>query len=235
MKITLFKKIFILVVLLMGLATSYAQENDVSTIASEQSIPQGLYQTDISSKDVALMKPAKLGVDYTILAPSKRQAAQSKNAPEVVEFAWYGCPHCYKVDPFVNSWKATLPRNVKFTRLFTQWTDKMQVEQRMGFTAQVLKIADFDKNAFLALNEQKFNFSEPAQRTLFLNQQHINIFEWNAAYQSPQVDSMMEQSDLLFEKYGLQGVPAFIVNGKYMVSGDSIRVVQTINWLIKKK
>ena len=55
------------------------------------------------------------GKDYTVLA--NPTVAPAKGQVEVAEFFWYGCPHCYSLEPYVATWLKTKPANVKFTRI----------------------------------------------------------------------------------------------------------------------
>jgi len=48
----------------------------------------------------------KEGVHYKKLAP---QPTETGNKIEVLEFFWYGCPHCYSFEPFIQSWKKSKP------------------------------------------------------------------------------------------------------------------------------
>jgi thiol-disulfide isomerase/thioredoxin len=48
------------------------------------------------------------GTNYKVLSP-----AQPTDAPpgkvEVIEFFWYGCPHCYVLDPYIETWRKDKP------------------------------------------------------------------------------------------------------------------------------
>ena len=36
---------------------------------------------------------------------------------EVVEFFWYGCPHCNQFEPALDAWQKQLPADVAFRRM----------------------------------------------------------------------------------------------------------------------
>src|SRR5947207_15808117 len=55
------------------------------------------------------------GVDYIEVKPP--QAVESSGKIEVLEFFWYRCPHCYALEPDLESWAKRLPRDVQFKRL----------------------------------------------------------------------------------------------------------------------
>ena len=45
----------------------------------------------------------------------------------------------------------------------------------------------------------------------------------------------MSQAKTLAQKYQLEGVPAIVVNGKYVVSGENQKVIDVTNFLIAKE
>ena len=63
----------------------------------------------------ALAKPFEEGVQYVPIQPQPPMAAGDE--VEVVEFFWYGCPHCRDFEPTVSKWASGLPANVKFVQI----------------------------------------------------------------------------------------------------------------------
>src|SRR5579863_884475 len=62
------------------------------------------------------------GVNYTRIVPAQPTAAPAGQV-EVLEFFWYACPHCYALDPLVESWKKTKPAYVSFSRVHVLWSE----------------------------------------------------------------------------------------------------------------
>ena len=92
------------------------------------------------------------GKDYTKLANPQPPKDGKK---EVQEFFWYGCPHCYKIEPAVQAWKKTLPSDVRFVRYHAQWNAAMQSHQRIAMTLQTLgKSDELDDKVFAAIQDQ---------------------------------------------------------------------------------
>ena len=42
---------------------------------------------------------------------------ESKDKIEVVELFWYGCIHCFNIDPYLDKWADNLPKDVTFKRI----------------------------------------------------------------------------------------------------------------------
>ena len=51
---------------------------------------------------------------FQVLNPP--QPTEGGGKIEVIEFFWYGCPHCYSLEPAVNEWAKGLPKDVVFRR-----------------------------------------------------------------------------------------------------------------------
>ena len=60
----------------------------------------------------ASIKAESLG--YETLSPA--QPTHNPDKIEIIEFFWYGCPHCYSFEPLLENWVKTLPKNVEFIR-----------------------------------------------------------------------------------------------------------------------
>lgn len=71
----------------------------------------------------ALAAEFREGKEYALLPQA--QPADAKGKVEVIEFFWFGCPHCYEFEPTLKSWVKTLPADVAFRRVpadFGRWT-----------------------------------------------------------------------------------------------------------------
>ena len=61
------------------------------------------------------------GFDYRILPVA--QPVESKGKVEVIEFFWYGCPHCYDFEPELSAWIKRQPKDVTFRRVPVAFRD----------------------------------------------------------------------------------------------------------------
>lgn|GEM_PF-409667 len=174
------------------------------------------------------------GTDYIKLAKPQPVAVAGKS--EVIEFFWYGCGHCYTIEPAVKAWKKTLPANVNFVRYHAQWNAAMQTQQRMAMTVQALgKSDELDLKIFSAIQEQGKGLSNDDAVSAFMAQNGVDKAAWDTAYRSFDVNASIVTADALFKAYQLDGVPKFIVNGKYVVSGDSAQTLKVVNKLLEQK
>jgi len=165
------------------------------------------------------------GVNYTRLVP-----AQPTNAPagqvEVLEFFWYACPHCYAIDPLVESWKKTKPPYVTFTPVHVMWNDGHRSLARMHYALdsmgkldqlhpEIFKAIHLGGNMLVAKDPSDTAESERIQ-TAFVQKFGISAETFKKAYHSFGVETNLQRADELVQRYRVAGVPTFVVNGKFV-------------------
>ena len=173
------------------------------------------------------------GTDYKKIATP--QPVQMVGKPEVIEFFWYGCPHCYKAEAAVQAWKPTKAKDVNFIRLPAQWAPAMIQHQKIAISLQTLKKSDeIEPKVFQAIQEQGLALSSEAKIEEFMVENGVDKATWAQTFNSFNTNTEVAKADALFKSYGLQGVPAFVVNGKYLVQGTNARSLQVVNKLIEQ-
>jgi thiol:disulfide interchange protein DsbA len=223
--------------MLLGLVSlSACQKNDIVTQpkTTQNSTVVAAHPTfnaeSFSTQGLTLVE----GKDYKRVSNPQPVAVAGKS--EVAEFFWYGCGHCYAIEPAVEAWKKTLPANVRFVRYHAQWNAAMQTQQRMAMTVQALgKSDELDLKIFNAIQDQGKSLSSDDAVSAFMVQNGVDKAAWDAAYKGFDVNASIVTADALFKAYNLDGVPKFIVNGKYVVSGDSVQTLKVINKLLEQK
>ncbi len=197
--------------------------------AANAPAPQTFTAESFSTKGLEIVE----GKDYTKIANPQPVAVAGK--AEVAEFFWYGCGHCYAVEPAVEAWKKTIPANVNFVRYHAQWNAAMQSHQRMAMTVQALGKSDaLDMKIFQAIQEQGKSLTSEENISAFMVQNGVDKAAWDKAYKGFEVNAAIMTADNLFKTYQLDGVPDFIVNGKYLVKGDTARALRVVNKLLEQ-
>ena len=96
------------------------------------------WQLVLAQGDAALTSERfQLGTHYQRLSPTQ-PTSSSPDQIEVAEIFWYGCPHCYTFDPYLESWKSDLSANVNFIRVPAVWNPLVELHARAYYTAQAL-------------------------------------------------------------------------------------------------
>ena len=165
------------------------------------------------------------GVNYTRLVPTQPTDVPSGQV-EVLEFFWYACPHCSAIDPLVESWKKTKPAYISFSRVHVLWNEGHRSLARLYYTldslgkldqlhGEVFKEIHVNGNPLVAGNPNNAAESERIQ-TAFVQKFGISEAEFKKAYHSFGVETALQRADQLVQRYRIDGVPTFVVNGKFV-------------------
>jgi thiol:disulfide interchange protein DsbA len=165
------------------------------------------------------------GVNYTRIVPAQPTAAPAGQV-EVLEFFWYACPHCNALDPLVESWKKTKPAYITFSRVHVMWSEGHRSLARLFYTlesmgkldqlhAEIFREIHANSNPLVAANPNDTAETERIQ-SAFVRRFGISEADFKNAYHSMPVDLAMQRADELVERYRIDAVPRFVVNGKYI-------------------
>lgn len=178
------------------------------------------------------------GENYTRLAES--QATQSGDKIEVLEFFWYGCPHCYKFEPTIAKWKKTLPANVHFVRIPAPLNPSWMPHTKAFYALEMMgKGEQYHEVLFRAMHVDRKRLYDMASITQYLVSQGVDEKIFTANVNSFAVEMRARQAMTLSKNYELSGVPMIAVNGKYTISaqqaGGFEQMIEIINQLVDKE
>lgn len=138
---------------------------------------------------------------------------------EVVEFFWYGCPHCYVFEPALSVWTAQLPPDVAFRKCHVLFRPNMRVHQRTFFALEALgKEAELRGKIFDAIHRQNQRLDELDAMTAFVARQGVDAAKFKDTFGSFGVDNKCRQADKLAEAFRIEGVPSVGIAGRYLTS-----------------
>jgi protein dithiol oxidoreductase (disulfide-forming) len=163
----------------------------------------------------------KEGANYRKVVP-----AQPTNvAPgkvEVVEFFWYGCGHCFKLDPAIEAWRSKgKPQYVEFVRVPAMWNDTLRMHARLFYTAEALgKLEALHSTIFREIHVNNNPLNTVEQMTAFFKKQGVSADEFQKTFASFAVESKLQRADFLNRRYQINSVPQLAVNGKYVTGED---------------
>ncbi len=159
---------------------------------------------------------------------------------EVLEFFWYGCPHCYSFEPYVSKWKQSKPDNVEFARVPATFQPLWILHARAYYALQMLGEGEKIHPKFFNQIHNKKNYMKTVDAlTTFVQQQGVERAEFVDAMNSFAVESNVRKATKLVNDYKLSGVPAVAINGKYLISasmaGSYDNMIKIMNYLIEKE
>ena len=135
---------------------------------------------------------------------------------EVVELFWYGCPHCYAFEPTINPWVEKLPSDVNFKRIPAMFGGPWDAHGQLFLTLEAMGVEHKVHNAvFDAIQKQGKRLTKPEEMADFVATQGVDKDKFLATFNSFAIQGQIKQAKELAQKYGVQGVPTMIVNGKY--------------------
>lgn len=156
------------------------------------------------------------GRQYTVL---QQPLPSPPGKIEVVEFFWYGCPHCYAFEPLVEAWAKTLPADVVFRKAHVAFRANVKLHQRMFYALEALgKEAATRPAIFKAMHEQGQTLDDTKSQAKFLSALGVDPAKYQDAYNSFGVQTKCTQAEKLSEAYRIDGVPALGVGGRFLTS-----------------
>lgn len=173
------------------------------------------------------------GKDYTVL---KKPTPVTGNKVEVREFFWYGCPHCFKLEPHMQAWLKQMPKDVTFVRTPAAMNPVWESGARTYWASEMLGVRQTTHLAlFDAIQVDNQQIFDQASAAKFFTKYGVPESKFNNAYNSFAVSSKVAESNKLAQQYQLAGVPAIIVDGKYMIQGEDGRVTKVLSYLVEKE
>ena len=178
------------------------------------------------------------GIEYTKV--SQPQPTETDGKVEVLEFFWYGCPHCWHLEPLLKQWKAKLPANAQFRRSPAILGPTWEPLGRAYFAAELLGKADeLHDPLFEAVQVKKQRLVDADSISKFVATLGIDPEAFKEAYSSFFVDMQVRKAMELTKVFGVDGVPSIVVNGKYRTSasqaGGNEQLLNVVTQLVQQE
>jgi thiol:disulfide interchange protein DsbA len=183
-------------------------------------------------------KDYKAGTHYTEL--SKPIPTQSGDKIEVLEFFWYGCPHCFQFEPVISKWRKDAPDHVYFSQVPSPLNPKWMVHTKTYYALDLMgKVDEYHKLIFDAMHVQRKKLYTLDSIADYLASKGLDAGAFNDAYNSFAVEMRARKAMQLGRDYNLSGVPMLTVNGKYVISaseaGSYSEMINIVNFLVDKE
>jgi thiol:disulfide interchange protein DsbA len=159
---------------------------------------------------------------------------------EVVEMFWYGCPHCNNLEPYVNRWLKKMPKNVQFVRIPAIFRPSWELHARAFYTAEILGVLDKTHDAmFAAIHKLRQRMDSEKAIMDFFAKHGVSNDDFKRVFHSFAVEAKVRRAKDMSQRYGIDGVPSLIVNGKYRTSarlaGGAANIFKVVNYLVEKE
>lgn len=149
-------------------------------------------------------------------APTKAPKGQV----EVLEFFWYGCPHCNAFEPFIEAWSAKLPSDVFFRRIPVIFRENpFAIHQRLYFALEALgEVKNLQRKVFHAIHAESKRLDDPNSIADFVAANGVDRAKFLEVFNSPAMKDKREEARQLADAYKIDGVPALGIGGQYFTS-----------------
>ena len=138
---------------------------------------------------------------------------------EVIEFFWYGCPHCYRFDPTLRDWLTHLPSDVSFRREHVAFNAMQRSHQRLFYTLEAMgEEARWHVQVLEAFHQERIDFADPEGPLKLMSSLGADTTKLHQAWDSFGVQSRCAQANRLVEAYNFDGVPAIGVGGRFVTA-----------------
>src|SRR5262245_48885884 len=166
----------------------------------------------------AVLPPAVAQQQVPFIEITPPLATDNPAKIEVVEFFWYECPHCYALEPYLDAWLKKLPKDAEFKRVPAMFNQRWAVSARVYYTLEAIGELDrLHKPLFDAIHKDGLKITNDKQLTDWLERQKVDVAKFNTAFRSFSVESKLKRALTLTQGSKIDGVPALMVNGRYLV------------------
>jgi thiol:disulfide interchange protein DsbA len=176
------------------------------------------------------------GRDYTKLASPI--PVNTGDKIEVVEIFWYGCGHCYALEPELKKWLAKKPADVVFKRVpatFDTNPNWTPLAKTFFALAAVGEVERLHGEVFDAIHRDRVNLNNPRLQAQWMAGKTMASARFLKAYDSPEVADKVSQSMAYVAATGISGVPSLVVDGRYVTGASQAGegVLGVVNELIE--
>lgn len=179
----------------------------------------------------------KEGVEYRVVQPTQQTDSGAKL--EVLEFFWYGCPHCNAFEPLLDAWVRKLPPDVDFKRVPVVFRENYTVHQRTYYALEAMgQVEALHRKIFYAIHNDRQRLDKLAEVAAFVAKNGVDGAKFTEFYNSFAVQTKARQANQLAEAYKIDGVPALGVQGRWFTSGTlaggNERMLAVVDHLIQR-
>ncbi len=166
-------------------------------------------------------------------------SSDNPNKIEVTEVFWYGCIHCYHMDPLLSAWVKKLPADVVFKRMPGLPQPAWAPMAKAFYAMDDLKLSDKLHTAlFDAIHKEKVldPTNEVAAIDWMTKKSGLDKSKVDAAFKSFSMNNKLNQAAQYFRATGATGVPSFIINGQFITSstmaGGNEQALKTVDYIV---
>jgi thiol:disulfide interchange protein DsbA len=163
------------------------------------------------------------GTDYQVIAHP--QPTDAPGRIEVLDFFWYGCPHCFAFLPDLEAWRQRAPADIAYRHSPVDFGDPGRENHTKIFLAlQVLgKVEEMHVKVFEAYHRERKRLLDPDEIAEFMARNGIPRDKWLATFNSFSVANGVSRARMTFQAYGIDGTPTLGIDGRFLTSPTMVK------------
>ncbi|HEY5632641.1 MAG TPA: thiol:disulfide interchange protein DsbA/DsbL [Burkholderiaceae bacterium] len=178
------------------------------------------------------------GSDFRAVKPE--QATESAGKIEVLEFFWYGCPHCNSLEPAIKDWARRLPADVAFRKVHVALGPSWAAHQQFFYALESLgKDEALAEAIFAAIHNDRLPLNRPDDMADFVAKRGVDRKQFLDAFASFTVRTRLRKATATARGYGVDGVPALAVNGRWYtapsMAGGNAQALRVVDFLVERE
>lgn len=185
----------------------------------------------------AQTRPIEEGFDYRVLPIA--QAIEAKGKIEVIEFFWYGCPHCHDFEPQLDAWVKRQAKDVSVKKVPVAFRDDLLPHSQLFYALESLGKSNLHAKVMETMHVGKKKLLSESDIADWAVSQGIEREAFLKAFKSFTVTSKARAANQIAQAYRIDGVPTVAVQGKYITSpsitaGSKARAIEAMDHLVNK-
>ena len=158
----------------------------------------------------------------------------------IYEFFWYGCPHCFNLEPTMDRIEADLDKDAKVVKVPVALRDSWLPHAKLYYSLSQMDMIDNIHNLiFEEIHIENNRLDNEEVMAQFLGKNGIDTKEFSEKYNSYGTEARIKKASNLARKYQINSVPTIVVNGKYLTSGSFVssydELYSVVNLLVERE
>ncbi len=177
------------------------------------------------------------GSHYRLVRPA--QPVDTGNKIEVLEFFWYGCPHCATFEPDLEAWRKKMPADVEYRRCPVAFDQSRSAHSKIYYALEQLKRTEaLHEKVFTAMHANRKRMLDTDEIADFMAANGIDRKQWLDTFNSFSVATQTRRAAQTWTAYKLDGTPAVAIDGKFMtapsMAGSRAGALAVMDYLIER-
>ena len=173
---------------------------------------------------------------FTMAADSSQKYVQISNQKQtesdkvvIYEFFWYGCPHCYNIEPTINDIESNLDKDTILIKVPVALRDSWELHAKAYYALQQMKLDDnLHEKVFAEIHVNSNRLDTKEKLANFIREEGYDADKFLKILDSFGTEIRIKKASRLANQYQIKSVPTLVINGKYKTSGSHVSSYQEL-------